>query len=961
MRWFSTLTLYAGCLLFLVNSAAAEPITGHTTDVVFVSSTTVSVAEGSVGEEASSIGEVPGSPLYSELFQFKNGVGHRFILTYEPGTPAGVVVFAIDKSDAVNMGITAPFDSILVRTNSLLPDANIEVTSLILGPPPSAGGGGTLVHEFPPIGGPLAASRAFGSGVNLDVLKISGVDLSVGFTFQGQVVASYSAEEAEPTGDELLFQIYLSQAPEFPDDDGDGVENSVDNCRNKSNPPDVQTGQQANSDGDSLGDACDNCPTDTNEPDGEGNQVDGDGDGWGDVCDNCDDDCTRVSPETGTCSNKSQLDSESFPGPDGEPGIAGFDDDGENGIDDPGEQCPLNSFGLHAPIGESDDICGDGIGNRCDNCIQVVNPDQFDFNRDPDADRYESGDACIVSTVRFSSSFVPDPPLALPEGSAAVTAEEVPTPQAPGLTSVGLTLDCGARNISAANIGLLLPIDPDDATEAALVDFGGCTAPGPAPNDDNQFLCNTALHVSEGGSLGNTVAKVGSSTIGTHITSAEPDVAPQLVIVQLVGNMGTDGLLCRAFGPGVPADETNVFLGTITASNLSENAVLLPTTAGFDQFPSPKQMLTEVVDGAPVEVPAPAIATASGPSNPIVALAVNPNIDDLFGFTRFVVTMSTDSSLFGGVDDDVFVHRIALGIQVRADVEPTEVQFGNCDTDDTVEGFPVKTCNQTGTNTYLGPGVSDDASDTFVIQPNLDPATLPLGVTLPADTMFVVLTGDFDNPVSFDELSVNNSDATVELGVIEYLIAGDPPQTLPGLTFGGTEKLADFTDGPILIAGEGDPISGSSAGIESGGNASTDNDGDGRGDNADNCLNWPNFNQQNNGGVGEEGQGVDEIGDLCQCGDSLGDGTVDNGTATSESTQEDDVTACQVALAQANTPPPPGETEEQRTARLESAARCAVTGGETPTIVDLVVMELELELEGAAGTPIEQVCDQANE
>jgi hypothetical protein len=165
--------------------------------------------------------------------------------------------------------------------------------------------------------------------------------------------------------------------------------------------------------------------------------------------------------------------------------------------------------------------------------------------------------------------------------------------------------------------------------------------------------------------------------------------------------------------------------------------------------------------------------------------------------------------------------------------------------------------------------------------------------------------------------------------------------------------LVDFAVGPILLAGEGAPISGNSAGIEAGGNASTDNDRDGRGDNADNCLNWPNFNQENNGGVGEEGQGVDDIGDLCQCGDSGGDGTVDNGIVTSDSTAEDDVTECQEAIA--------GMTTGDTVADAERLARCSVTGAEQPSIVDLVVMELELEAEGAAGTPIEQVCDQANE
>ncbi len=64
-----------------------------------------------------------------------------------------------------------------------------------------------------------------------------------------------------------------------PDDDGDGVADSEDNC------PTVYNPGQTNSDSDGLGDACDNCPDDFN-PD----QTDADSDGVGDACDNCPDD-----------------------------------------------------------------------------------------------------------------------------------------------------------------------------------------------------------------------------------------------------------------------------------------------------------------------------------------------------------------------------------------------------------------------------------------------------------------------------------------------------------------------------------------------------------------------------------------------------------------------------------------------------------------------------------------------
>jgi hypothetical protein len=201
-----------------------------------------------------------------------------------------------------------------------------------------------------------------------------------------------------------------------PDDDGDGAPDTGDNCPLAPNPgqadgdldgagdacdtcPLLPDPGQEDADGDGDGDVCDNCPGDPN-PD----QADADGDGDGDVCDpdddgdavpdtldNCplvanpdqldndgdlagdacdpDDDDDFVADEFDNCpfvANVGQLDSEKFPGPDGEPGVAGVDDDGQNGIDDPGELCPPNILGIPLPMPGSDDSCGDGVGDVCD-------------------------------------------------------------------------------------------------------------------------------------------------------------------------------------------------------------------------------------------------------------------------------------------------------------------------------------------------------------------------------------------------------------------------------------------------------------------------------------------------------------------------------------------------------------------------------------------------------------------
>ena len=61
----------------------------------------------------------------------------------------------------------------------------------------------------------------------------------------------------------------------YQDTDGDGTDESTDNCPGIPN-------DQINSDGDTLGDVCDNCPNDANP-----SQNDTDGDGFGNECDNC--------------------------------------------------------------------------------------------------------------------------------------------------------------------------------------------------------------------------------------------------------------------------------------------------------------------------------------------------------------------------------------------------------------------------------------------------------------------------------------------------------------------------------------------------------------------------------------------------------------------------------------------------------------------------------------------------
>lgn len=128
--------------------------------------------------------------------------------------------------------------------------------------------------------------------------------------------------------------------------DGDGVEETSDNCQGLYNP------SQLDSDGDGRGDACDNCPTNVNI-----SQVDGDGDTLGDACDNCPTNALFPSPDT--------------------------DGDGR------GDVCDLCLTNPNPSLVDTD---LDGIPDACDSCPLVVNSstdqdaDGIDSACDPDID-----------------------------------------------------------------------------------------------------------------------------------------------------------------------------------------------------------------------------------------------------------------------------------------------------------------------------------------------------------------------------------------------------------------------------------------------------------------------------------------------------------------------------------------------------------------------------------------------
>jgi len=133
------------------------------------------------------------------------------------------------------------------------------------------------------------------------------------------------------------------QVDEGWDPDADQIADCFDNCAH------VPNGGQEDGDGDGVGDACDNCPTIASV-----DQSNSDGDSLGDLCDNCP-----------TVSNPDQSD---LVHPNGI-GDACDDPDGD-AIFDLMDNCPdePNTAQL-----ETDQ---DGLGDVCDICPRIYNPDQ---------------------------------------------------------------------------------------------------------------------------------------------------------------------------------------------------------------------------------------------------------------------------------------------------------------------------------------------------------------------------------------------------------------------------------------------------------------------------------------------------------------------------------------------------------------------------------------------------------
>jgi hypothetical protein len=215
----------------------------------------------------------------------------------------------------------------------------------------------------------------------------------------------------------------------------------------------------------------------------------------------------------------------------------------------------------------------------------------------------------------------------------------------------------------------------------------------------------------------------------------------------------------------------------------------------------------------------------------------------------------------------------SLGVTVA------QVEFGDCITPDPNSDHNKRSC---GEGLDLGPSVDPNGSFTVGPAVSLDPNAR-------TDTLYVTLEGNLNTGGGPGAL--NTPGQKVQLGILEYSGVPADLNLLPLITFEGVDRVPGFPGSDYSSAGLRERSPAPAAVVNNPVNAylgdglggefdydpspAVDQDEDGRGDDVDNCPFQVNSGQEDAGGVGNPGNPIaDGIGNVCQCGDTNGDGSV---------------------------------------------------------------------------------------
>ena len=157
------------------------------------------VAEGRIGDRGGAatfeldLGDNTGSPATTAQYAWQSGVVEPFTLGYDKVT--NVATFTLGGR-VLTYSPAVSFREFFVRTRAVDSGASVRVYDLVLN--------GQGVGDLSAANGPDG----------LDILAVSGVDLSQGFTLTGVAVLTWTG--AAPTQSRLAFQIKIGNAPTVP-------------------------------------------------------------------------------------------------------------------------------------------------------------------------------------------------------------------------------------------------------------------------------------------------------------------------------------------------------------------------------------------------------------------------------------------------------------------------------------------------------------------------------------------------------------------------------------------------------------------------------------------------------------------------------------------------------------------------------------------------------------------------